>query len=273
VDVVTVVIAPYLSIRIYAGDDNKPGCRVTAGLSTKKAAMPHSPSTSLQLLFPFFPLVCLTLLLCYAFGGAPGTIRGVVVDAGNAPVAEARLSVHNHRGVALRQAVTDATGSFELVALPVGSYALRIEARGFQAQTISLHVNGSEMAPLSIALTVAPVRAEVTVTVSRTNVESVQESAHLVSVRNRSDFQSRPLPTIGTALDNAPGVMARQTTAGQVSPHLRGLTGYQTLLLIDDVRLNTAIFRSGPKAMRWADDQPADPADHTANGARVCAAW
>jgi hypothetical protein len=55
----------------------------------------------------------------------PGTIRGVVVDAGNAPVVEARLLVHNHQGVALGQTVTDATGSFELVAPPVGSYALR----------------------------------------------------------------------------------------------------------------------------------------------------
>jgi hemoglobin/transferrin/lactoferrin receptor protein len=40
--------------------------------------------------------------------------------------------------------------------------------------------------------------------------------------------------------------MLQKTSYGQGSPFLRGFTGFRTLLMVDGVRLNNAVFREGP---------------------------
>lgn len=52
--------------------------------------------------------------------------------------------------------------------------------------------------------------------------------------------------TLSDAIDRAPGVWTQRTAGNQASPYIRGLTGQQTLLLFDGVRLNNALFRPGP---------------------------
>ncbi len=52
--------------------------------------------------------------------------------------------------------------------------------------------------------------------------------------------------TLPEAVDALPGVMTQKTSHGQGSPYIRGLTSFHTLLLIDGVRLNNSVFRSGP---------------------------
>jgi outer membrane receptor protein involved in Fe transport len=47
-------------------------------------------------------------------------------------------------------------------------------------------------------------------------------------------------------IDYGPGIIIQHTSPGQTSPFIRGLTGKQSLLLLDGVRLSHATMRGGP---------------------------
>lgn len=91
-----------------------------------------------------------------------------------------------------------------------------------------------------------PVYTAVTVTAALGRGEAAAESAPIALIREEDDLRARPLATIGNILEGQPGVLVQQTSTSQVSPFLRGLTGYQVLNLIDGIRFNNSTFRSGP---------------------------
>lgn len=86
---------------------------------------------------------------------------------------------------------------------------------------------------------------EVTVTANRVREESVQTagSVSIISPKNWQTYQPRTVPE---ALLGTTGVFIQKTTHGAGSAFLRGLTGNQTLILIDGIRFNTSTFRYGP---------------------------
>ena len=67
-----------------------------------------------------------------------------------------------------------------------------------------------------------------------------------VSLIDREQIERRNADITPQILRDTVGVWTQQTTAGQGSPLLRGLTGYQTSIHLDGVRLNNSTFRSGP---------------------------
>lgn len=67
-----------------------------------------------------------------------------------------------------------------------------------------------------------------------------------ISVLNRRKLSLLAPMSMPDALSSIPGVWMQKTNHGGGSPFIRGLTGYQTLLLIDGVRFNNTTFRSGP---------------------------
>ena len=77
-------------------------------------------------------------------------------------------------------------------------------------------------------------------------VEEIRKTPQIVNVKDRDQMNSRPLPTIGNALEDTPGTLIQQSTYAQVSPFLRGLTGNQVLNLLDGVRFNNSVYRFGP---------------------------
>lgn len=71
-------------------------------------------------------------------------------------------------------------------------------------------------------------------------------TAEAISVLGKQHFQSLQPRTTPEALQNTVGVFIQKTNHGGGSPIIRGLTGNQTLILVDGIRLNNATFRYGP---------------------------
>lgn len=68
------------------------------------------------------------------------------------------------------------------------------------------------------------------------------------------DMRGRSARSVPDALRFEPGVSVQQTGHAQASPFLRGLTGQQTVVLLDGVRLNTSIWRRGPNQYAFTVD-------------------
>lgn len=86
---------------------------------------------------------------------------------------------------------------------------------------------------------------EVTVIAQRNEqkVFNTMGSVAVLNAKNLKNYQYRSTPE---TLFGANGVFVQKTNHGGGSPFLRGLTGNQTLILIDGIRLNNSTFRYGP---------------------------
>jgi hemoglobin/transferrin/lactoferrin receptor protein len=86
---------------------------------------------------------------------------------------------------------------------------------------------------------------EVVVTAVRAE-QKVFDAPASVEVINSKTLAKRAARSTPEILMSAPGVFLQKTNHGGGSPFVRGLTGNQTLLLIDGIRLNNSTFRYGP---------------------------
>ena len=86
---------------------------------------------------------------------------------------------------------------------------------------------------------------EVVVTAQRYQQQSllVPYSVNTISQQSLAERNSRTTPE---ALMGVNGVFVQKTNHGGGSPFVRGVTGNQTLILVDGIRLNNSTFRYGP---------------------------
>ncbi len=109
---------------------------------------------------------------------------------------------------------------------------------------------------LTLFCCIQTIVAQINIDSSRTLTELVvtpQRSAkprfdtpEAIDVLCLKTIHSQQLRTSPEALSVLPGLFVQKTNHGGGSPFLRGLTGNQTLLLIDGIRLSNATFRYGP---------------------------
>jgi outer membrane cobalamin receptor len=86
---------------------------------------------------------------------------------------------------------------------------------------------------------------EVVITASRDTYNQFQLPGAIMSLHEK-DLQQANIRSTPELLTGKCGVWVQKTNHGGGSPFIRGLTGYHTLLLVDGIRLNNSIFRSGP---------------------------
>lgn len=86
---------------------------------------------------------------------------------------------------------------------------------------------------------------QVNVIAFRALEENFQTSGS-ITVLTAKDLQNYQPRTVPEALTGSAGAFVQKTTHGAGSVFLRGLTGNQTLMLIDGIRLNNSTFRYGP---------------------------
>ena len=103
-----------------------------------------------------------------------GAIHGVVRDATQGVVANASIVAVNV-GTNLRRTTASATdGSYQLLALPPGTYKLTVTAAGFRQYTAtSIDVKVNDQLKIDITLEVGSVQQEISVTASAVQVETV----------------------------------------------------------------------------------------------------
>jgi iron complex outermembrane receptor protein/hemoglobin/transferrin/lactoferrin receptor protein len=96
----------------------------------------------------------------------------------------------------------------------------------------------------------APARDEIEVEAQRVvrvkTDPTLTEPDRAGNIITRRDLDERLPRSAPDALRGEPGVFIQQTAHGQASPYIRGLTGQQTVMLFDGIRMNTSTFRQGP---------------------------
>jgi outer membrane receptor protein involved in Fe transport len=177
----------------------------------------------------------------------PAGITGLVTDVSGAAVARAEVEIRNVSGVLVWTTRTGGDGRFRWDAARPGYFQIHVRGAGLDSRESVIYVPAAD-ANLEVAISLQPgsVYSRITVTATRGAVEEAESSAQIAFTKDLDDIRTRPIATLGEALAGEPGVLVQQSTYGQVSPFLRGLTGYQVLNLIDGIRFNNSTFRSGP---------------------------
>ncbi len=157
-----------------------------------------------------------------------------------APFASVRV-LNSNRGT-----LTDSSGNYSLQLLGRGPWQVEFTSVSFSPIVKNIEGNGPQIR-LDVALQPALIQLndQVVVTAQRYETQSFERPEAIAVVTNQ-DIARNALRSTPELLQGQPGVFVQKTNHGGGSPFVRGLTGQQTLLLVDGIRLNNATFRSGP---------------------------
>jgi hypothetical protein len=152
----------------------------------------------------FYTCLLITAAATYsAAQDVSATIGGTVLDASGANVAGAKVTITNtDRNQVVREITTETAGTYTAPLLPIGTYSLKVEAKGFKTETrTGIILNVNDDLKINIAMQVGaitdtvevksePVAVELGTTANATTIEGVQIRELSLSTRNYEQLVS-----------------------------------------------------------------------------------
>jgi hypothetical protein len=184
------------------------------------------------------------LLAAAAFATIFGSVRGIIHDPQHRPVQGAMVMLRAKSSEWAAQASTNADGSFEFNAVPIGEYSVTVADLGFTQAAQNVVVNSGTEPVMHFQLRLAG--AKETVNVSAAPVLAPTDSATPITLVSRTEIERTP----GADRSNSLAMITNYVPGAYFTHdqlHIRG--GHQTSWLIDGIPVpNTNIASNlGPQ--------------------------
>jgi hypothetical protein len=122
-------------------------------------------------------MAAFVLLPSTSFAQSTASIRGTVTDDQGGAIPAANITLRNQATGEERTTVSDRTGLFQIVSLPVGVYRLEVRADGFQARVLKdLRLEVAQTAVHNVKLAIGSMTEEVAVVGEAPAIESATTS-------------------------------------------------------------------------------------------------
>ncbi len=189
--------------------------------------------------------IFILLIMVFAVGTqaqtAGGTLRGTVRFEANDTIVDNATVIIVQLG---RMTRTGEDGSYEFQNVPAGTYDVAARLTRFPDRIQRVRIASGDTATLDIAVSVAPIREDVTVTASSTE-ETVAEAIRPTTVVDAIELTERVATGLGDVLEYQPGVAKRSFGPGSTRPIIRGFDGDRVLVLQDNLPIGSVGSQSG----------------------------
>ncbi len=137
-------------------------------------------------------------------------------------------------------------GGFVQPAMAQEPPAKRVVAQPPATRVVARPAAKRVVAPRPAKRVVEAARSYQSVVTAKRSPEDPFRSGRSLTVVGRRELRERAPRSLPEALWDSAGVFVQQTNHGGGSPILRGMVGPQVLILVDGVRLNNSVYRTGP---------------------------
>jgi hypothetical protein len=139
-----------------------------------------------------FTVVALLVLRTCVPAQSTASIEGLVTDQNGSVISGSEIIARNPAIGVMRRSVTDASGRYQIVALPVGDYRLEVAAKGFMTQMVeSVRIEVGRRMTQDFQLQVGDVSGQVTIAPAINEIE--RSSVSISHVVDRRTVQEAPL--------------------------------------------------------------------------------